>query len=79
MLAMSTGVAETKGEVDEGIFVAEAGTVELRTSEDSSFEQFESGVAVGIFESVAVAEAVELRVSEGSSKLSGVAVVAGPP
>jgi len=59
--------------------VAEAGTVELRTSEGSSFGQFESGVVVGISESVAVVETVELRVSEGSFKSTGVAVVVGPP
>jgi len=64
--------------VDEEIFVGEAGTVELKTSEgSSSFGQSGSGVAVGM--SVAVAEAVELRVPEGSYKLSEVAAVAGPP
>ena len=57
--------------------MGEVGTVELRTSEGSSFEQLGSGVAVGM--SVAVAETVELRVTEGSYKLSEVAVVAGPP
>lgn len=54
--------------------MGEVGTVELRTSEGSSFEQLGSGVAVGM--SVAVAETVELRVTEGSYKLSEVAVVA---
>jgi len=58
--------------VDEGILVFESETVELRTCG-------ESGVAVGISEPVAVAETVELRVSEGPPKLSGVAVVVGPP
>ena len=73
VLAISTGVVAE--EADEGIFVAEAGTVELRTSEGPSFGQLESGVAVGI--SVAVAETVELTVCEGPSK--PVAVVAEPP
>jgi len=63
------GVAE---EADEGIFVVEVGTVELRTSEG----KFGSGVAVGISESVPVAVTVELRVAEGSFKPSEVAVVA---
>lgn len=81
MLAISTGVAEAEAEEGEGVIVAEAGTVELKTSEGSSFGQFESGVpvAVGISESVVVAEIVELRVSVGSSKSSGVAVAVGPP
>jgi len=35
VLSISTGVAEE--EADEGIFVAEVGTVELRTSEGTSF------------------------------------------
>jgi len=74
VLAISTCVAEA--EADEGIFEAEAGTVELRTSEGLSFHS--SGVVVGIL-SVAVVETVELRVIEVSSKPSGVAVDAGPP
>ena len=68
MLAISTGVPEASGEADdEGILVAEVG-------------EFESGVAVGrLSEPVAVAETVELRVCEGTSNASEVAVVAGPP
>lgn len=52
--------------------MAGVGVVELRTP----FRLFGSGVAVGVLpESVAVAESVELGVSE----LSEVAVVVGPP
>jgi len=58
--------------------VAEVGTVELRTSEGTSFEL---GVAVGISEPVTVAvtvavTVVELRVCEGSPKPSEVVAVA---
>jgi len=55
VLAISTGVVG-EGEADEGIFVAEVGTVELRTPEGSLLGLFESGVpvAVGIFVTVTV-------------------------
>jgi hypothetical protein len=56
VLSISTGHDVAEGEADEAIFVAEVETVEL-----------ESGVAVGISDSVrvTVAVTVELRVSEG--------------
>lgn len=79
MLATATGVT-AEGEVDEGIFVAEAETVELRASEDSPSPKqgFESGVGVGL--SVAVAETVEVTVSEGASEpLKLDVAVAKPP
>ena len=62
LLAISAGVVAEGGAGDE-IFVAEVGTVELTSSEGSSSGQLGSGVEVGI--PVAVAETVELTVSEG--------------
>jgi len=62
LLTIATGVI-VEGESDEGIFVAEAETVELRGTEGSPLGlESKSGVAVGI--TVAVAETVELTVSE---------------